>query len=107
MFFRHSSAGWNPGGRSAEQSFPVIPVLLPGGAPPLGFLGQNTWVDLSAGPDEQLSVARLIKAIRGEPPGPELIEEVQQAPTQVCPYRGLRYFDEAHAPFFFGHSDDP
>jgi hypothetical protein len=27
------------------QSFPVIPVLLPGAEPPLGFLSQNTWVD--------------------------------------------------------------
>ncbi len=30
------------------QSFPVIPVLLPGVEPPLGFLSQNTWVDFRA-----------------------------------------------------------
>ena len=90
--------------QALDASFPVIPVLLPGGAPLMGFLGQNTWVDLSAGAEEPLSVARLIKAIRGEPPGPELEAEGHQALAQVCPYRGLRYFDEAHAPFFFGRS---
>ena len=30
--------------QSKSPSFPVIPVLLPGGEPPLGFLGQLTWV---------------------------------------------------------------
>ena len=30
--------------QSKGPSFPVIPVLLPGGEPPLGFLGQLTWV---------------------------------------------------------------
>src|SRR5215831_15307920 len=27
-----------------ERGFPVIPVLLPGAEPPLGFLKLNTWV---------------------------------------------------------------
>src|SRR6516164_1191283 len=32
--------------QSRSADFPVIPVLLPGCEPPLGFLGQLTWVDL-------------------------------------------------------------
>ncbi len=28
------------------ELFPVVPVLLPGSEPPLGFLKQNTWIDL-------------------------------------------------------------
>jgi TIR domain len=32
--------------QTRSAAFPVIPVLLPGSDPVLGFLGQNTWVDL-------------------------------------------------------------
>jgi hypothetical protein len=32
--------------QSKSANFPVIPVLLPGCDPPLGLLGQFTWVDL-------------------------------------------------------------
>jgi hypothetical protein len=32
--------------QSKSPNFPVIPVLLPGCEPPLGFLGQLTWVYL-------------------------------------------------------------
>ena len=31
--------------QSKSPDFPVIPVLLPGSEPPLGFLGQLMWVD--------------------------------------------------------------
>ena len=47
----------------------VIPVLLPGADPALGFLSLHTWVDLRQGLDDPLSLAILHKAIRGEPPG--------------------------------------
>jgi TIR domain len=38
--------------QAREIEFPVIPVLLPGADPVLGFLGQNTWIDLRAKPDD-------------------------------------------------------
>src|SRR5262245_16941278 len=36
--------------QAREIQFPVIPLLLPGADPVLGFLGQNTWIDLRATP---------------------------------------------------------
>lgn len=37
--------------------FPVIPVLLPGSEAPLGFLRQNTWVDLRQHLDDPVRFA--------------------------------------------------
>lgn len=54
------------------QSFPVIPVLLPGSEPPLGFLSQNTWVDFRARGDDPIRLTTLVRAIHGKPPGPSL-----------------------------------
>jgi hypothetical protein len=85
-----------------QPDFPVIPVLLPGADPALGFLKQNTWVDLRQRPDDPLSLEILQAAVRGEPPGPDLKERVQATLATVCPYRGLRPFREEDAPFFFG-----
>ncbi|MDM0053663.1 TIR domain-containing protein [Variovorax sp. J22R115] len=82
--------------------FPVIPVLLPGAEAPLGFLRQNTWVDLRERADDAQRLAILAKAIRGEPPGPELQEAIARSMALVCPYRGLNYFREEDAAFFFG-----
>ena len=48
--------------------------------------------------DEQ-ALHRLVSGIRGQIPGPG---PGQAALAGECPYRGLRYFDVAHAPFFFG-----
>jgi tetratricopeptide (TPR) repeat protein len=84
------------------EMFPVIPVLLPGSEPPLGFLRQNTWIDLRQQADDPVRFATLEKAIRGEPPGPDLRPAVEQALAQVCPYRGLLYFREEDAAFFLG-----
>jgi tetratricopeptide (TPR) repeat protein/energy-coupling factor transporter ATP-binding protein EcfA2 len=90
---------------TAERSgglFPVIPVLLPGSEPPLGFLHQHTWVDLRQSLDDPVRFEILVKAIRGEAPGPDVQPAVQQTLAQVCPYRGLLYFREEDAEFFFG-----
>jgi len=87
-------------GRS--PGFRVIPVLLPGSDPVLGFLGQNTWVDLRQGTDDPASLTILAAAIRGEPPSPELRQRVRSTLSAICPYRGLLYFREEDAPFFFG-----
>ena len=51
------------------QSFPVIPVLLPGAEPPLGFLSQNTWVDFGTRVDDPVLLDTLVRAVHGEPPG--------------------------------------
>ena len=85
-----------------EPQFPVIPVILPGADPALGFLSQNTWVDLRQRLDNPLSLEILRRAVGGDPPGPELRAQMQATLSSVCPYRGLRPFREEDAPFFFG-----
>lgn len=84
------------------RSFPVIPVLLPGAEPPLGFLSQNTWVDFRARADDPVLLATLVRAVHGEPPGPDALATVRNTLATICPYRGLLYFREEDAPFFFG-----
>ncbi len=51
--------------QAREQSFLVIPVLLPGSEPPLGFLGLNTWVDLRNDIDDGAMLDILAAAARG------------------------------------------
>jgi hypothetical protein len=85
-----------------EAGFPVIPVLLRGAEPALGFLNQLTRVDLRAAPDDPVLLAILAAAIRGEPPGPDARGRVARTLAAVCPYRGLLYFREEDAPFFCG-----
>jgi tetratricopeptide (TPR) repeat protein len=84
-----------------RQSFPVIPVLLPGCEPPLGFLRQLTWVDLRNQALDQ-AIVILAKAARGEPPGRDLQRAFDSIRASVCPYRGLLHFREEDAPIFFG-----
>jgi WD40 repeat protein len=88
--------------QAREAAFPVIPVLLPGADPVLGFLGQNTWVDLRARVDDSVSISILAGAISGKAPGPDTREANQLTAGTICPYRGLLYFREEDAPFFFG-----
>ena len=86
--------------QSADPSFPVIPILLKDADPVLGFLRQNTWVDLR---DEDPAMLEIIAlAIRGEPPGSVLQERINATLAAICPYRGLLYFREEDEPFFFG-----
>lgn len=95
---RQSNAG--PDG----EAFPVIPVLLHGDTAPLGFLDQNTWIDLRAGREDE-AVAILVKATRGEPPGPDLSDSIAKAKAAVCPYRGLLHFREEDAALFHGREE--
>jgi formylglycine-generating enzyme required for sulfatase activity/energy-coupling factor transporter ATP-binding protein EcfA2 len=97
---RESNFALDRQGRHADV--PVIPVLLPGSDPVLGFLGQNTWVDLRQGIEDPLLLSLLDGAIRGEAPGPDLAERIRLTRASICPYRGLLYFREEDAPFFFG-----
>jgi formylglycine-generating enzyme required for sulfatase activity len=85
-----------------QPSFLVIPVLLPGADPALGFLSLITWVDLRARLDGEDQLAVLAAAVRGEAPGPALRDRALETRSGVCPYRGLRVFREEDAPFFFG-----
>ncbi|MBD0256824.1 MAG: toll/interleukin-1 receptor domain-containing protein, partial [Cytophagales bacterium] len=87
--------------QSNQNDFPVIPVLLPGADPVLGFLALQTWVDLRQGVDE-FSVDLLTAAIQGKPPGSDVQLRMDRAMSNICPYRGLRFFREEDAPFFFG-----
>jgi hypothetical protein len=86
--------------QSKSANFPVIPVLLPGCEPPLGFLGQLTWVDLRTQTLDR-GIVILAKAARGEPPGPEIQKDSDSVRASICPYRGLLHFREEDAPFFF------
>ena len=87
------------------QRFPVIPVLLPGAEPPLGFLSQLTWVDFRARVDDPVLLDTLVRAVHGEPPGPDAQDRVRDTLATICPYRGLLYFREEDAPFFFGRAE--
>jgi ABC-type multidrug transport system fused ATPase/permease subunit len=88
--------------QAREPAFPVISVLLPSAEPVLDFLGLNTWIDLRAGVGDPAQYEILLKAIRGEPPGPDIQETLQRTRAEICPYRGLRMFCEEDARFFCG-----
>ena len=88
--------------QAKETGFPVIPVLLPGAEPPLGFLKQNTWVDFRSSLSDELSLQLLAAAIRGEPPAALLLERQRETLATICPYRGLQFFREEDAAFLFG-----
>lgn len=88
--------------QAREESFSVIPVLLPGAEPALEFLSLNTWVDLREGIDAPEMYTILIHAARGGAPGPAMEERSRELRATVCPFRGLSYFREEDASFFFG-----
>ncbi|NJD07711.1 MAG: TIR domain-containing protein, partial [Methylococcaceae bacterium] len=88
--------------QAREPEFPVIPVLFPDAEPALGFLAQNAWVDFRSGLDQALPLAILCRAIRRQPPGAELAERIRETLAAINPYKGLAYFREEDAAFFFG-----
>ncbi len=90
--------------RQASSMTPVIPVLLPDADPPLGFLKDNTWVNLRARLDEEYALRVLAGAVRGLAPAELGLDDHPVAAT-VCPFRGLLPFREEDAPFFFGRED--
>ncbi|WP_133510916.1 TIR domain-containing protein, partial [Candidatus Thiosymbion oneisti] len=79
-------------------AFPVIPVLLPGADPTVGFLFLNTWVDLRRELLDPQELAGIVRAIRGEGIG----RQPSAARVDVCPYRGLEIFREQDAAFYYG-----
>ncbi|CAN5362420.1 hypothetical protein BH24GEM3_BH24GEM3_14890 [soil metagenome] len=82
--------------QARESEFPVIPVLMPGSDPALGFLSLNTWIDLRETPNDPVVIEQLINATR------RLSDRVAIPEIAICPYRGLRPFREEDASFFFG-----
>jgi WD40 repeat protein len=95
---------WMALGRQIEEakrgaSFPVIPVLLPGGDARPGFLSSNSWVDLRSDrlePEDLDALARAARGEEGEEAGAARIFQ------EVCPFRGLEPFREEDSAFFFG-----
>src|SRR5262245_3001795 len=75
--------------QAADGTFPVIPVLLPGAEPPLGFLSQNTWLRFPSRPDDDTFLETLAAAILGGELPREVQERLLAALASVCPFRGL------------------
>ena len=87
--------------QTRDESFPVIPVLLPGADPALGFLSLNTWIDLQKGTTAE-SIESLAAAMRGETVDPDQDGRFGSGTPAMCPFRGLRPFREEDQPFFCG-----
>ena len=100
--WQHREVGLAFEQQDQHPDYPLIPVLLPGSDVPLGFLKLNTWVDFRNGIDDELAIKTLLSAIHKQPPGPEIIESIQAIKASICPYKGLSYFREEDAAFFFG-----
>jgi WD40 repeat protein len=92
-----------------DRNFRVFLVLLPDLPEPFDtsslppFLSTRTWVDMRRGVGDPRALQTFINAVKGIAPGPE----TPIAPRDdICPYRGLRAFDEEHSEFFFGRDGD-
>ena len=90
--------------KAREPDFPVVPVMVEGADPPLGFLGLQTWIDLRDRAGEVLGLLCLQRALRGEPPGPEFEAVLRATRASVCPFRGLLAFREEDAKSFAGRA---
>lgn len=92
-----------------DRNFHVFLVLLPDLPEPFDtsslppFLSTRTWVDLRKGIADPRSFQTLINAVKGVASGPEMPILPRD---EVCPYQGLRAFDEKDAEFFFGREGD-
>lgn len=74
--------------RVQESRFRVIPVLLPGAdivarekLP--SFLLRFTWVDFTAGIDDETAFSRLVAGIRGQAPGRSAVQQLSRASLYV------------------------
>jgi WD40 repeat protein len=92
-----------------DRNFRVFLVFLPGLPEPFDtgslppFLSTRTWVDMRKGIDDPSTFQTFINAVKGVASGPQTPIEPRD---DICPYRGLRAFDEEHSEFFFGREGD-
>lgn len=92
-----------------DRAFRVFLVLLPDLPEPFDasllppFLNTRTWVDMRKGISDPRAFQTLINAVKGVAPGPETPIALRD---DICPYRGLRAFNEEHSEFFFGRERD-
>ena len=78
--------------QQGPEKFRVIPVLLPGavrgdGSKLPGFLTATTWVEFSKTLDDDDAFRRLERAIRGLPPGPDLLSRAHAQPAARVPFQ--------------------
>jgi formylglycine-generating enzyme required for sulfatase activity len=91
--------------RTHDETFHVIPVLLPGSERPrrgdvahLEFLINASWVEFLETLNDDRAFRRLVWGIRGTKPE----SWVEPHLEGVCPYRGLEAFRPEDARFYFG-----
>ncbi|MGB8193058.1 MAG: toll/interleukin-1 receptor domain-containing protein, partial [Chitinophagaceae bacterium] len=84
-----------------DPAFKVIPILLPGADLPLDFLLLNTCLDFRKESKISSILTALIAIIKENTPT-ELLYQSSEQLSSLCPYRGLRFFREEDAHFFFG-----
>jgi WD40 repeat protein len=88
--------------RDARPNFRVLYVLLPNTPPPQGsWVNVDTWIRFGSSLDDPDAFARLVAALKGEPPPTLLVADL---PDDPAPYRGLVAFGVDDARFFFGRT---
>ena len=79
-----------------KRQLPIILVLLRGSLPPTEFRSLYPYVDLRNPANEADAFETLVRSILGE-------ESNEKNGDSVCPYLGLRAFQEEDQTFYFGH----
>jgi hypothetical protein len=94
--------------RARDDTFHVIPVLLPGAERPrrgdvahLEFLINASWVEFLKSIDDERAFRSIVWGITGAKPR----EPDEPYAEGVCPYRGLEAFRPEDARFFFGRDN--
>jgi hypothetical protein len=87
-----------------QGHFPVIPVILPGADEKClpEYLNGYTWVAFPKTLNDDEAIHRLACYIRGTSPG---LSPGEPSNKVECPFRGLEFFDVAHAPYFYGREE--
>ncbi len=82
--------------QTQEESFGVIPVLLPGGDPSSvkDFVELNTWVDLRKGLNDEEAMQRLVRGIQGQRPGRASKKQRDEHPLFTVPLPDNPFFTE-------------
>lgn len=91
--------------KKSDADFPIIPVLLPGSQPALNLLGLKLWIDLRQGLEQSLPFTLLAAAIRRRPLGHDFQARIRETLDGLSPYKGLAYYREEDAAFFYGREE--